>query len=130
VRADNSLHLLEAARRRSEQTWARAVEALDGLACSGEAITVATVSAAAGVSRSWLYTQPELVERIAGVGAKGRPSKHGAVPPVDQRASTASLRGRLELAHQKVARLTAENRQLRDELERAYGQIRSRNTGV
>lgn len=122
--ADNTAHLRAAARGRAERTLARASEAIDRLATDGGPVSVARVAGAAQVSRSWLYTQPQLLERIAALADGHSPARREA-PPAPERASTASLRRRLELVHQRVGQLTEENRRLREELERAYGRLRA-----
>ena len=55
-----------------------------------------------------------------------------AIPPAllqpgrpGSRASDESLRRRLELAHQKITQLRAENQQLRRDLAAAHGQLRA-----
>jgi len=123
--AERSAHLRAAARQRAEETLARANAALERLAASGEPVSVAGAAAAAGVSRSWLYTRPELLERIAALARERPRPARGAALPAAQRASTASLHRRLELAHQRIRQLSDENRELRDELARAYGQARA-----
>lgn len=122
--ADNTAHLRAAARGRAERTLSRATQAIEGLSARGEAVSIARVAAAAQVSRSWLYTQPQLLERIAALADGHSPARREA-PPAPERASTASLRRRLELAHQRIGQLTEENRRLREELERAYGRLRT-----
>jgi hypothetical protein len=125
MRADNSPCLLAAARQRTQDTTARAEQALQQLTAAGEPVTIAEFAAAAGVSRSWIYTQPALLERIAALARHpSRPGRGGTVPAA-QRASTASLHRRLELAHQRIQQLNTENQQLRAELARAYGQLRA-----
>lgn len=121
MRADSSDRLRAASRERAERTLARAAAALDDM--ESGTVTVARLAAAAGVSRSWIYTQPELLERITLAAGGSLPAKHPPVPAA-QRASTTSLRRRLELALQRVQQLTAENQLLRDELARAYGRLR------
>ncbi|MDR6623696.1 DUF6262 family protein, partial [Sinomonas atrocyanea] len=64
MRADNSRHILQAARQRHELTRSKAIAALRGLENRGAAVTFESVAAAAGVSRSWLYTQSDLREDI------------------------------------------------------------------
>jgi hypothetical protein len=96
MRADNSHHLVAAARRRSQTTRDNAVRALRRLDTAGRPITVEAVAREAGVSRSWLYGQPDLraeIERLRGH------SHSSSAPPVParQRASDASLRRRLEV---------------------------------
>jgi Family of unknown function (DUF6262) len=122
MRADNTDRLRRASRQRAEQTRARALAALETMGSAP--ITVARLAAAAGVSRSWIYTQPELLERTS-VGATERPPRHDVEIPETQRASTTSLQRRLEIAHHRVRQLTHENSQLRDELSLAYGRLRA-----
>jgi Family of unknown function (DUF6262) len=123
VRADNTDRLRIASRQRAERTLARAVKALDTMADG--TVTVARLAAAAGVSRSWIYSQPQLLERIEAL-AGTRPHVPSTGRPAAQRASSASLQRRLELAHQRVRQLSEENEHLRDELARAYGRRRER----
>ena len=52
--------LSEAAARRHELTRAKAVQALRELDRAGAPVTFARVAQEAGISRSWLYTQPWL----------------------------------------------------------------------
>lgn len=125
MQADNTAHLHAAAQRRRQQTLARASEALDQLATAGERVSVARVAAVASVSRSWLYTQPELLERIEALTQQRPAPAEGDRVPAGQRASSSSLMRRLELAHQRVGQLTEENQRLRDELARAYGRLRA-----
>jgi uncharacterized protein DUF6262 len=93
----------------------------------GQPVTIARLAATAGVSRSWIYTTPELLDRIETL-AHDRPRPARNPIPANQRAGTASLQRRLELAHQRVRQLADENQRLHDELARAYGQLRDANT--
>ncbi len=121
MRADNSAHLQVATDRRRQATLTRATTALEDAEKSGEAVTISQVARAARVSRAWLYTQPELLERIRNMPRAGavRPS-----PSLTQRASHESQARRLELAHARIRRLGAENEQLRADLARALGELR------
>ena len=56
--------LSEAASRRHELTRARAVQSLRELDRAGVPVTFAGIARAAGVSRSWLYTQPDISSQI------------------------------------------------------------------
>jgi Family of unknown function (DUF6262) len=56
--------LSEAAARRHELTRAKAVQALRELDRAGTPVTFAGVAQAAGISRSWLYTQPDISIQI------------------------------------------------------------------
>ncbi len=56
--------LTEAAARRHELTRAKAIQALRELDRAGAPVTFAGVAQAAGISRSWLYTQPDISGQI------------------------------------------------------------------
>jgi len=60
MRSDNSQHLLAAARERSSQTRSRAEAAIARITDTGTAVTFDSIAQEAGVSRSWLYAQPDL----------------------------------------------------------------------
>jgi hypothetical protein len=127
MRADNSRHIVDAARRRSEYTRAKAVQALRSLDAAGEPVTFEHVAKRAAVSRSWLYAQPDLraeIERLRAVQGRDPASPI----PARQRTSDASLLRRLEAANARIRRLTEENQQLREQLARALGEQRAATT--
>jgi hypothetical protein len=119
---DNSALLAQAARQRHQDALAAASEAIERLHRHGAAINFATVAAASGVSRSWLYTQPQIRQQIADLRS-GRP----ATPvPNAVRASAESLRQRLDTARDEISRLRAENTALKEQLARHLGTQRAR----
>ena len=124
MRADNTRHIVAAARHRHEYTRAKAVQALREAEKSGTPVTFDAVATAAGVSRSWLYTQPDLRAEIERLRAASQRAPGGPVP-IRQRASDASLLRRLEAANTRSRQLAEENRRLRDQLARALGEQRS-----
>jgi hypothetical protein len=122
--ADTPTHLAVAARRRHELARAKAVKALHELDRAAAPVTFQAVAAAAGVSRSWLYSQPDIraqVEKLRGVTFR---APTPAVP-TRQRASDTSVRARLDLALQRNQALTMENQRLRQQLAAALGQRRA-----
>lgn len=123
--ADNTAHLRDAAQRRHEQTRARALHALNALREQNDQITVSGLARAAGVARSWIYTQPDIVEAIKTMG-DDRPT--AARPVRGTESSDASWRQRLELAHDRIKELTNDNAQLRKQLAHAHGQLRAERT--
>jgi hypothetical protein len=126
MRPDNPAPLALAATRRHELTRARAIQALRELDRAGAPVTFASVAAAAGISRSWLYTQPDIREQVRRLrGNRGR--EPGAIP-ASQRATDASLRSRLSAATQRNQALADENARLRRQLARALGDQRSART--
>jgi small-conductance mechanosensitive channel len=125
MRADNSAHLIAAARRRSDAARRRAVTALHRLDADGQHVTFSTVASAAGVSRSWLYTQDDLREQIGRLRTRQQQAQASPPVPDRQRATPASLLRRLEAATVRIRVLESDNRQLRDALERALGEHRA-----
>ncbi|GAA2359859.1 DUF6262 family protein [Streptomyces violaceusniger] len=122
--ADNSYLIVAAARRRGTATRRRAVAALRRMDANGTAITFETVAREAGVSRSWLYNQPDLRAEIERLRARHRVPADRPVPD-RQRASDASLLRRLEVATKRNQQLEAENKELREALALALGERRT-----
>src|SRR6266568_1462092 len=79
MRADNTHHLIEAARHRTQQTRDRAIAALRRMNATGQRINFDAVARQAGVSRSWLYTQDDLRDEIDRMRARHHPAT--AAPP-------------------------------------------------
>lgn len=118
--ADNTRHLLEATRRRAEQARARAEAAIAKSARAGEQPTVVGIVRAAGVSRSWIYTQPDLISAIEQLRQR-RPAPARTGP---QPASVRSLETQLEAMQRRNTALRSEVRDLTARLEAAHGQLR------
>ena len=120
--------LSEAAARRHELTRAKAVQALRELDRAWHSRDVRRVAQAAEISRSWLYTQPD----ISGQIRRLRENTHGAgsagTIPAGQRATDASLHARLTAALDRNKQLADENARLRRQLARALGDQRSART--
>ncbi len=125
MRADNSRHVIAAARRRAEQTRQRAIAALRRMDATGQRITFDAVARQAGVSRSWLYAQQDLRAEIQRLRQRHPATPAAPVPPVRQQASASSLLRRLEAATARIRHLEADNQQLRDALARALGERRA-----
>ena len=123
MRADNSQHIVTAARQRSAYTRSKAIQALRSLDAAGELVTFETVAKRAGVSRSWLSAQPDLRAEIEQLRATGQRAPSSPVP-ARQRASDTSLLRRLEAANARIRQLAEDNEQLRDQLARALGERR------
>ncbi|MFF0658161.1 DUF6262 family protein [Micromonospora tulbaghiae] len=118
--ADNTAALAAATRRRAEQARTRAEQALSTAARTGQPTTVAGLAHNAGVSRSWLYTQPDLITAIRQL--QQRQPATGRTGP--QPATVASLRHRLDTALARIKQLRADNAELTHRLETAHGEIR------
>lgn len=124
---DNAAPIIAAARHRHELTRARAVQALRELDRAGEPATFTSVAAAAGISRSWLYTQPDISDQIRRLRT-ALPSGPASPIPASQRATGDSMRARLAAALQRNQQLAGENARLRRQLASALGDQRSSRT--
>lgn len=113
--------LTTAAAARHQRAVERAEHALRDLDTEGAAISFQAVAQRAGVSRQWLYTQPDLRAEIEQL--RDRAPARDAVP-ARQRASEASLRQRLESVRAENQRLREENASLKAEIAIAYGHQR------
>lgn len=123
MRADNTAHLITAARRRHELTRAKTIRALHELAQAGTPVSFQAVADRAEVSRSWLYTQPDIKAEIQRLRAA-----HDRAPqtpmPTRQRGSETSLLRRLEIANTRTRELSEDNQRLRRQLAQALGHNR------
>ncbi len=120
--------LADAAARRHELTRSRAVQALRELDRAGVPVTFAGVAQAAGISRSWLYTQPDISSQIRCLREKTHGAGSAGAIPAGQQATDASLRARLTTALDRNRQLADENARLRRQLARALGDQRSART--
>lgn len=100
-------------------TRQRADAALAALADEGADITFQVVARRAGVSRQWLYRQPDLRAEIEQLRERS-----GRSVPVSQRASDASLHQRLRTVLDENRALREEIGELKHELALAYGRQR------
>ena len=124
---DTPAQLAAAAARRHELTRARAIQALRELDRAGTPVTFAAVATAAGISRSWLYTQPDIRSQIEQLR---QATQHQPAPaiPAAQHATDASLRVRLTTALERNRTLAEENARLRRQLARTLGDQRATRT--
>jgi hypothetical protein len=121
---DQYAPLAIAAARRHELTRARAIQALRELDRAGTPVTFAAVATTGGISRSWLYAQPDIRGQIQQLRQASRTTP-APVIPAGQRASDPSLRARLTTALERNRALTEENTRLRRQLARALGDQRT-----
>jgi len=124
MRPDNTDRLILAARQRHELTRAKAIRALHELNHAGTAVTFQGIAHAAGVSRSWLYNQPDIRTEIQRLRQATRRAPAPPIPAT-QRASDASLLHRLHTATERNRQLAQDNQQLRRQLAQALGQQRA-----
>lgn len=117
----NTAGLKRSASERHAETRRRAEEGLRQLVAAKRPVTFEAVHTISGVSRAWLYRH--LQERIVQLRAQ---APGATQPPPATRASVASKEAIIATLRQRVKQLEAENRELRDQLEVAYGQIAQR----
>lgn len=123
MRADNTRHLTDAAARRSQDSRRRVLAVLQAALQHGEQLTVTRTATEAGVSRAYLYSQPDLIATVRELQQANSGRPRGV--PTQQRASAASLLARIETLATRNKDLREENRRLRRRLEVAHGHIRA-----
>lgn len=106
-------------RHRSVQRRQAVIAAIRKLDRAGEPVTVAAIAELAGVDRSYVYSQPDLIEKIRQLrtATLGKPASR----PAAERAKITSLQARLAGAHEEITRLKTENRTLHERLSVALG---------
>lgn len=121
-----NVHLDTATRRRSQDTRARAREAIRELDRNGDAVNYVTVARAANVSRSLLYRDATLRQEIDRL----RAPDHSPAPrrPAAQRMSAASREERVTCLQDEIRALRSENRALRERLATVLGEDRANHT--
>ena len=122
--ADNRAHLAAAAARRSSEARQRATDALRRLDATGTPITFAVVADNAGLSRSWLYRDPDIRAEIQRLRTATLQATRPPAPAAE-RATDASLHQRLSTLLGDNRALRDENRQLRDQIARLLGTERA-----
>jgi hypothetical protein len=127
MRADNSGYVIDAARCRARATRRRAVAALRRMDNAGTPITFDALAREAGVSRSWLYNQPDLRAEVERRRDRPHPAAGRRVPN-RQQSSDASLLHRVEIATQRIRELETDNTRLRAALAEALGERRATST--
>jgi Family of unknown function (DUF6262) len=120
--------LAVAAARKHDATLSRAGTALRELDRAGSVINFQAVARAAGVSRQWLYQQPDLRREIEQLrDTSGTP---GPAVPARERSTEASLRQRIRSLLDENRRLRGESDELRAELAVVYGERRDARGGL
>lgn len=112
--------LRDAAQARHDATLRRAENTVQHLAAKGTPVTFRQVAELAGVSRSWLYRQHELRQKIDQLRGGSVTSTRARIPSA-QRANTDSLRQQIHTYRAEITRLRTENHALREQLARRLG---------
>jgi hypothetical protein len=119
--------MVSAQRDRSEATRRRSIEALRRLHDRGEEVSFAALAREAGVSRAWLYRDPQLRAEIEKMknGSHRRPARAPQKTPPRERASDESLRELRAALQAELVALREENHRLRQALARQLGERRA-----
>ncbi len=106
--------------------FGQAIRAIRELDAAGSTVTFESVARAAGVSRSWLYTQPDIRDEVLRLRDLGRRAPGTPVPA--HHRSDASLLRRLQATTARNRELAEDNQRLRHQLAQALGQLRATAT--
>ncbi|MGC8509973.1 MAG: DUF6262 family protein [Acidimicrobiales bacterium] len=123
MRADNTNHLREAARRKHEECLKRVTAAIHEADRLHQRITVQGVAKSAGVSSSWIYTQPTVYEAVRSRRAEAGYRSPTRIPETGG-ASQVSQQKRIELLSSRLRDTTEDNQRLRRELAVVHAELR------
>jgi len=118
LRQPNTQGIEQAAQKKREQTFERVNIAIQQLLKERRDISFATVAEVANVSRTWLYNNKVIREKIEEL--RNQSSSKTAVPS-HLKPSDSSKETIIKTLKERVKKLEIENRGLRDQLEVVYG---------
>jgi hypothetical protein len=113
------------AQRKAVVTEQRAEAALALLMQEQRPITFKAVAQTAGISTAWLYEHEAIKARIIHLRTQQVPKARGKIPPREQ-ASSASKDTMIAALHKRVKEQEAEIRELKRQVEVAYGLLARR----
>jgi Family of unknown function (DUF6262) len=113
------------AQTKAEITKHRAEEAIALLLKERRPITFKAVAETAQISTAWLYANEDIKERIIHLRSQQAPKAHIAIP-VREQASNASKDTMIAALQRRIKEQAAEIRELKQQLEVAYGQLAKR----
>lgn len=114
----NTQGIKAAAERKRQEAFAKAEEAIKTLVRDKKPINFESVAETAGVTRAWLYKQPDLRNRIEHLRSQRSAAKS---IPRNQQASDSSKDAIIKTLRLRIKKLEAENQELRRQVEVAYG---------
>ncbi|MDE3074883.1 MAG: hypothetical protein KGJ86_05595 [Chloroflexota bacterium] len=126
TRPDNSVFLRAAEQRRRTEMLERTLKVIQQLAATGGQITYAGLASAAGVSRAWLYHQPQVQAAVEAARADVR-ARHRR--PTREAASDASKDARIRVLLEDNQALRAEVTALKAKLAELLGELREHQQG-
>jgi len=113
--------LRQNAQKKRQEAIKRTDAGIQQLLKEKRSVNFKSVAEVAGVSTAWLYKEPEIKARIERLREQGSSSKKKAPPK--QRASDASKDAIIKTLKDRCAKLDAEIKGLREQIEVVYGQI-------
>ncbi|MGH2506299.1 MAG: DUF6262 family protein [Ktedonobacteraceae bacterium] len=116
----NTSGLRQTAQKKAETTRQRAEEAISLLLKDQRPINFKTVAETAQVSTAWLYANVDMRERITHLRTQQIPKPQVKIPFREQ-ASTASKDAMIMALRKRVKEQEAEIRELKRQVEVAYG---------
>jgi hypothetical protein len=108
------------AQKKAEATRQRAEEAITQLINEQRPVNFKTVAETAAISTAWLYGNEDLKQRIMHLRTQQTPKAQVKLP-VREQASNASKDGVIAALRKRIKELEAENRDLKRQVEVAYG---------
>ncbi len=123
MKADNTGHLREAARRKHEECLSRVNAAIREADRLRQPITVQGVAKAAGVSPSWIYTQPAVYEAVRSRRAETDRRSPTRITGAEE-SGRANQQKRIERLVAKLKETTEDNQRLRSELAVVHAELR------
>lgn len=117
--------LRRSAQTKAEITKHRAEEAIALLLKERRPITFKAVAETAQISTAWLYANEDIKQRIIHLRSQQAPKAHIAIP-VREQASNASKDTMIAALQRRIKEQAAEIRELKQQLEAAYGQLAKR----
>jgi hypothetical protein len=114
--------LRQNAQKKKQKAIERTNAAIQQLNKEGRPINFKTVAEVAGVSTAWLYKETTIKTRIEALREQGG-KKQKSVPP-EQKATDSSKEAKYQALKQRLQKIEAENRGLRNQLEAIHGRQR------
>jgi hypothetical protein len=121
----NTSGLAAHAQRKAQQTRQRVNLVIDQLLAEKRPINFNVVMKGAGVTKSYLYNQSTLRERIEALRKPQEPGLGPLLPPTSREPDRSEKSKEVLLAakEQRIKKLEEENRRLREQLKQAYSQL-------
>lgn len=109
------------AKKKKEETVEKVEQAIKQLVQQNEKINFNTVTMAAGVSKSYLYNQTELRERIETL--RQQQSEVTSPKKIKKNMSLENKDSLIQVFRERIRELEKENKQLKEEIKRVNGKL-------